>query len=87
MPVQIGARPATAEEARILRVLLRCKLPPHSADLQFILGIYSDAQQGLDVMTPGREAYLWRIAYRYREALSGELQSIITDRVKEERAK
>jgi hypothetical protein len=88
MPAEIGVRQATAEEARILQALLQCKLlPAHTADLQFVIGIYSDAQQRLDVMTPGRESYLWRIAYRYREALPKELQSMIRDRVKEERAK
>ena len=88
MPAEIGVRQATAEEARILQALLHCRLlPAHTADLQFVIGIYSDAQQRLDVMTPGREVYLWRIAYRYREALPQELQSLITGRMKEKRAK
>jgi hypothetical protein len=64
----------------MLQALLRCKLSGHSVDLQFVLGIYSGARQGLDIMTPGREAYLWRIARRYRDRLPQELQSVITRR-------
>jgi hypothetical protein len=80
MPAEIGIRQATAEEARLLQALLRCKLPAHSADLQFVLGIYSGARQGLDIMTPGREAYLWRIARCHRDRLPQKLQSMITER-------
>jgi hypothetical protein len=80
MPTEIGVRQATAEEACILRALLRCKLPPHSADLQFVIAIDTGARQGLHIMTPGREAYLWRIARRYHDRLPPKLQSIITQR-------
>jgi hypothetical protein len=58
MPAEIGVRQATAEEERLLLALLQCKPSAHSADLQFVLGIYSGARQGLDIMTTGREAYL-----------------------------
>jgi len=79
MPPEIGARQATAEEARVLQVLLRCKLPPHSADLQFVIAIDTAARHGLDIMTPGRKAYLWRIARRHRDRLPEKLQSMITE--------
>ena len=80
MPAEMGLRQATANETRILKALLRCKLPPHSADLQFVIAMESAARHGLEIMTPGREAYLWRIASRYRDRLPQKFQSMITDR-------
>ena len=80
MSAEMGLRKATANEARILKALLRCKLPPHSADLQFVIAMESAARHELDIMTPGREAYLWRIAHRYRDRLPQQLQSIVTER-------
>ena len=80
MPAELGVRQVAAEEGRILQALLRCKLPPNSVDLQFVIALDTGARDGIDIMTPGREAYLWRIARRYRDRLPQELQSVIKQR-------
>ena len=72
--------PATAEEAELLDALVRCKLPPSNADVRFVLEMHCAAQDGRAIMTAGRRAYLWRIAYRYRLQLPLELSRIAEER-------
>jgi hypothetical protein len=83
MPAESGLRQATAEEKRMLQALLGCKLSAHSADLQFVIAIDTGARHGLHIMTPGREAYLRRIACRYRDQLPQKLRSLFKSSVNE----
>jgi phosphatidylserine/phosphatidylglycerophosphate/cardiolipin synthase-like enzyme len=73
-------RPATAQEAQLLDALVHCKLPPRNADVRFVLEMRCATQDGRAIMTAGRRAYLWRIAYRYRLQLPPELSRIAEER-------
>lgn len=71
-------RLVTEEEAQLLDALARCKLPAHSADMRFVLEMQYAANNGLARMNPGREAYLRRIAYRYRDRLPPDIRIAAT---------
>jgi len=75
METDSALRFVTEEEAQILDALARCKLPAHSADLRFVLEMQYAAHNGLKLMNTGREAYLRRIAYRYRDRLPPEIRT------------
>ena len=76
MEAESDTRPATVEEAQLLDALVHCKLPPGNADVRLILEMHCAAQDRRAIMTAGRRAYLWRIAYRYRLQLPPELSRI-----------
>ena len=76
MEAESDTRPATVEEAQLLDALVHCKLPPGNADVRFILEMHCAAQDRRAIMTAGRRAYLWRIAYRYQLQLPPELSGI-----------
>ena len=76
MKSEPDTRPATVEEAQLFDALVHCKLPPRNADVRFVLEMHSAAQDRRAIMTAGRCAYLWRIAYRYRLQLPPELSGI-----------
>ena len=68
------ALPMSDVELRLVRALDRCDLKHGSADKRFcdILSIMSRHQSQI-LLTEGQRAYLWRIAYRYRHLLAGDL--------------
>jgi hypothetical protein len=80
MESEPDTRPVTAQEARLLDALVHCKLPPRNADVRFVLEMRCATQDGRAIMTAGRRAYLWRIAYCYRLQLPPELSRIAEER-------
>lgn len=80
MESEPDTHPATVEEAELLDALVRCKLPPRNADVRFVLEMHCAARDRRAIMTAGRRAYLWRIAYRYRVQLPPELSRIAEER-------
>jgi hypothetical protein len=80
MESEPDTRPATAQEAQLLGALVHCKLSPRNADVRFVLEMHCATHDGRAIMTAGRRAYLWRIAYRYRVQLPPELSRIAEER-------
>ena len=68
--------PMSDLELRLARALDRSDLKEGSADKRFCdnLSTMSRHQRQI-LLTEGQRAYLWRIAYRYRHLLAGDLAS------------
>ena len=61
-------------ELRLVRALDRCDLKQGSADKRFCDTVSTMSRhQSQILLTEGQRAYLWRIAYRYRHLLAGDL--------------
>lgn len=60
----------------MLEALLQCKLPFGIADVRFILEVHQAAEHGRAIMNAARQAYLWRIAVRFRDQLSPEIWTL-----------
>ena len=68
--------PMSDLELRLVRALDRCDLKQGSTDKRFCdnLSTMSRHQRQI-LLTEGQRAYLWRITYRYRHLLAGDLAS------------
>ena len=74
--------PITPEEKWLLRELSRCAFKVGAADRQFCRGMYAAARATDNFgMTAGQQAYLWRLAYSYRQQLSPEVNTMIEMRL------
>ena len=61
-------------ELRLVRAPDRCDLKQGSADERFCDTVSTMSRhQSQILLTEGQRAYLWRIAYRYRHLLAGDL--------------
>ena len=66
--------PMSDLELRLVRALDRCDLKQGSADERFCDTVSTMSRhQSQILLTEGQRAYLWRIAYRYRHLLAGDL--------------
>ena len=66
--------PMSDLELRLVRALDRCDLKQGSADKRFCDTVSTMSRhQSQILLTEGQRAYLWRIAYRYRHLLAGDL--------------
>jgi hypothetical protein len=68
--------PMSDLELRLARALDRCDLKQGSTDKRFCANLSTRSRhQNQILLTEGQRAYLWRIAYRYRHLLAGDLAS------------
>jgi hypothetical protein len=66
--------PMSDIELRLVRALDRCDLKQGSADMRFCENLSTMSRHQRQILlTDGQRAYLWRIAYRYRHPLAGDL--------------
>ena len=73
--------PMTAEEIQLVRALADCHLRAGSGDERFCSDLAAITRRQERVrLTEGQNAYLWRIAYRYRVALPPEIAEIVAAR-------